>query len=820
VVINNALGVLPWATEQLGGRSTVNPIVSRLGQTVDLPRNQEGSQLVGLPIGSCIVTSSASYCCNIVSSLTTLGAVAVLQKQAAWAPTSQVHAKALARCLNHRLACGRQTFVPATFATSAMPMIGFLTSITVFHLVAFPFLRSSLAMNLLTSIATCSFLVPVAAFAVAATMDMFQCSCSKSSLASPMHVGVAFAFYGAWCLPFVPLLVAWVLSPPGNPAQCPSLFANPGDSPPPDLVWPAHSTEAVLASIHTTLSMYWVMALTVMTTIVLLIVDSQSSIAMRLEQEARAAADRMYAALRYVSQEARSPLNGAMLSLSLLDETLSENSLLLSPSELVGDLHASLETAKRKLDDVLTLETVAHRSVSSFVPWTWGKCGGLRTEKLRLAFAGACRAEHVDLVFVDSSSHPQLDSELLFPSHPCASEFEVFSHHELITTVLQTAISNSLRHGCGKESNRIVVSVSVQKPSPLHTAPRQRPTVLGGGWVRAGRSGEVIRMGSRLTSSRHSLGDDDRHGSATGPEVGALVIQVRDWGRGISEENLVRDRVFRPFQQVRLQNGELRTTASGLGLSIIRSIVVEQLGGQIGLVSDGESGTLFFARVPVWVRTHESFSDISSSTSTSTAVRAMDSRPAGDSYMTHPTRWEDGDDVTDPGNEAAVASAVAEACSPLLVCVVDDDRSTRVVMQRVLERWGFAVEQFAHGGAFVAFIRSLLASPSTPQWPAIVTLDGVMPVMDGKAVLQELRSILDALAEDHPLRAMQVIGLTGGTPTEASVLRELGAVDILTKPVDAGELRLALQEAHVPVPTSQFASPKAQLANRDALSSQ
>ncbi|KAA0174802.1 hypothetical protein FNF27_03699 [Cafeteria roenbergensis] len=85
-------------------------------------------------------------------------------------------------------------------------------------------------------------------------------------------------------------------------------------------------------------------------------------------------------------------------------------------------------------------------------------------------------------------------------------------------------------------------------------------------------------------------------------EKRVLWIEVLDNGRGIPARLLQPGRLFRPFQQVRQGDGSLRMTSSGLGLSIVKSVVVEQLHGTVGLASEEGEGTLFTAKIPVWAR--------------------------------------------------------------------------------------------------------------------------------------------------------------------------------------------------------------------------
>ncbi|MEJ2211621.1 MAG: ATP-binding protein [Anaerolineae bacterium] len=74
---------------------------------------------------------------------------------------------------------------------------------------------------------------------------------------------------------------------------------------------------------------------------------------------------------------------------------------------------------------------------------------------------------------------------------------------------------------------------------------------------------------------------------------GTAIFWVRDWGPGISPQN--QPAIFTEF--TRLQPGH--DGGHGLGLSIVRRIV-EKLGGQVGVESEGVpgQGSKFFFTLP------------------------------------------------------------------------------------------------------------------------------------------------------------------------------------------------------------------------------
>ena len=109
------------------------------------------------------------------------------------------------------------------------------------------------------------------------------------------------------------------------------------------------------------------------------------------------------------------------------------------------------------------------------------------------------------------------------------------------------------------------------------------------------------------------------------------------------------------------------------------------------------------------------------------------------------------------------------------VLVIDDDRLVRDLLRRFLQKEGLKVALAGSGEEGLRLARELR--------PSLITLDVVMPGMDGWAVLRELRA-------DPDLDAVPVVMITiVDNPAEG---RALGAADYLTKPVDWKRLSLVL----------------------------
>jgi len=206
-----------------------------------------------------------------------------------------------------------------------------------------------------------------------------------------------------------------------------------------------------------------------------------------------------------------------------------------------------------------------------------------------------------------------------------------------------------------------------------------------------------------------------------------VVFRVQDSGIGMTPEQL--GRVFEAFSQAE------ETTArdyggTGLGLAITRQFC-EMLGGVIHAESQPGTGSTFEVRLP---------------------VRA-------------PLAAHDADERTaDRGTGATT------------VLVVDDDAAARDLVSRFLRREGFRVLTAATGEQALRL--------AGEQLPDAITLDVIMPGMDGWEVLHALKA-------DTTLSDIPVILLT--ITDDHNLGYALGAAEYLTKPVDWGRLATVLE---------------------------
>jgi CheY-like chemotaxis protein len=205
-------------------------------------------------------------------------------------------------------------------------------------------------------------------------------------------------------------------------------------------------------------------------------------------------------------------------------------------------------------------------------------------------------------------------------------------------------------------------------------------------------------------------------------------MSVSDSGIGIPPEKI--DHVFEEFSQA-----DDTTTrdygGTGLGLPISRRFC-QLMGGDITVESTVGEGSTFTIRLPLQVAEESG-----------TAAAAAEAPAA----------------VTpEPGQER-------------VVLVIDDDPSALDLIGRTLQGAGVRVVTASDGEEGLNLARTL--------HPAAITLDVLMPGMDGWEVLRELKA-------DPETRDIPVIMVTMTDDRELGYA--LGATEFLTKPVNRGQL--------------------------------
>ena len=216
-----------------------------------------------------------------------------------------------------------------------------------------------------------------------------------------------------------------------------------------------------------------------------------------------------------------------------------------------------------------------------------------------------------------------------------------------------------------------------------------------------------------------------------GVESAALVaFHVSDTGIGMTPEQL--GRLFQRFTQAD-ETTTRKFGGTGLGLALTRAFG-RLLGGDITVESTSGEGTTFTLRLPV--------------------------------------RMPERQDLHQA--EEPRSSMVPEHRQ--IVLVIDDDPAHRDLMTRFLERQGFAVVTAANGPSGLETARAVK--------PRAITLDVVMPQVDGWMVLAELKA-------DPEMAKIPVVMVTFNR--DDALGEALGAADTVGKPVEWNRLRTVME---------------------------
>ena len=119
------------------------------------------------------------------------------------------------------------------------------------------------------------------------------------------------------------------------------------------------------------------------------------------------------------------------------------------------------------------------------------------------------------------------------------------------------------------------------------------------------------------------------------------------------------------------------------------------------------------------------------------------------------------------------------------VLVVEDHDDIREMVEMFLVHDGYRVCSAADGADALACVAS--------ERPCLILLDVTMPVMDGPTFARRLR------ASPDPELAKTPIVLLTAIPDARDIMREIGAVDVIAKPISF-ERVVAVVERHCPRP--------------------
>jgi CheY-like chemotaxis protein len=224
-------------------------------------------------------------------------------------------------------------------------------------------------------------------------------------------------------------------------------------------------------------------------------------------------------------------------------------------------------------------------------------------------------------------------------------------------------------------------------------------------------------------------------------------FEVVDTGMGIAPAQQAR--LFQNFVQ-----GDDSTCrkfgGTGLGLAISKQLV-EMLGGEIGVESQLGKGSRFWFRVP--------FEKLTASEQLAALAARTQTAPQPAKSLGMPR------------------AALAEPC----LLVVEDSLLNQKVTRKLLEKAGYRVEVAANGMEALEAVKKVRFD--------LILMDCQMPEMDGYDATREIRR-REGSGRRVPIVALTAHAMTG----DREKCLEAGMDDYLTKPVNAAELRGAVEQ--------------------------
>ena len=218
-----------------------------------------------------------------------------------------------------------------------------------------------------------------------------------------------------------------------------------------------------------------------------------------------------------------------------------------------------------------------------------------------------------------------------------------------------------------------------------------------------------------------------------------LVIEVRDTGIGIREEDL--ERLFDKFERIDLKENST-IEGSGLGLAICKNLL-DMMGGGIKVESEYGKGSVFTAVIPQQVVRHEPIGDFSN------RERNL---------------------PEDSGIREVFRAPEAH------ILVVDDTRMNIMVVQGLLKTTQIMADPAQSGEEAVELCRRIPYD--------LILMDQRMPNMDGAEAMRLIRAGEDSLNRKTPVICLTADAVSGA---RQRYLAE-GYDDYLTKPVNAEAL--------------------------------
>lgn len=268
-------------------------------------------------------------------------------------------------------------------------------------------------------------------------------------------------------------------------------------------------------------------------------------------------------------------------------------------------------------------------------------------------------------------------------------------------------------------------------------------------------------------------------------------VTVEDSGIGIAKEDM--EHLFRPFKQIDSATNR-HYEGTGLGLVLVRKFV-ELHGGSLNVESEPGNGSSFTFELPLKYSGNERINGRNKGGNNGGNSEAAKSTRAGGTGMSGNAGGEEiAGDASETGLSGAQVSEgeagdgtgkalkIPEIIGPEgscgsepLVLVVEDDEMSRELLVITLTEAGYRVAQASSGKQALLLAHELR--------PFVITLDIMMPEMNGWEVLKDLK-------EDEATAEIPVLVISMDDDRKCSML--WGAFDHLVKPVEKNVLLSSL----------------------------
>jgi len=217
------------------------------------------------------------------------------------------------------------------------------------------------------------------------------------------------------------------------------------------------------------------------------------------------------------------------------------------------------------------------------------------------------------------------------------------------------------------------------------------------------------------------------------PATALLRFSVQDTGPGIPEDK--QEILFESFEQ--LDSSTTRKfEGTGLGLPICKKLV-ELMGGSMSLDSQPGKGSTFSFSIPM-------------------------SLPPEDTAV-------------DPGEKVIISADLKN----LKVLIIDDNRANRMIVEKMLARWGVAVQTASRGKEGLDILKKA-AERDVPF--GLVLLDQKMPEQDGFQVAEQIR-------DEKALQSLLIMMISSADMQQSIAnCRKKGVDGYMVKPLKPLEL--------------------------------